>query len=88
MHINYKIEDREQRTIIKYLQLKYMIPTEIHQDLLNTLREWAVSYDIMKNRVNFCEDDAGGAPTSVTTKENIEKAHDLTCKIEEWPLSK
>lgn len=75
----------EQRAVIKYLRLKEMTPTQIHQNLVDTLGESAVSYDIVKRwcrefkcgRQSCIDEHAGGAPITVTTQENVKKVHDL-----------
>jgi [histone H3]-lysine36 N-dimethyltransferase SETMAR len=80
-----KMERVEQRAVIKYLCLKQMTPTLIHQDLVDTLGKCAVSYDVVKRwcrefkcgRQSCTDEHAGGAPTIVTTQENVKKIHDL-----------
>ena len=71
--------------MIKFLQIKGMTPTQIHQDIVATIGESAVSYDIVKRWCRefkcgrtSCEDQhAGGPPVTVTTDKNIKKIHDL-----------
>lgn len=79
------MEPVEQRAVIKYLRLKQMTPTQIHEDLVDTLGESAVSYDIVKRwcrefkcgRQSCTDEHAGGAPITVTTQENVQKVHNL-----------
>ena len=75
----------EQRAVIKYLQKKGMLPSQIHEEMMATLGESAVSYGIVKRWFRTfkcgrmsCEDDhRGGPPRTVTTPENINKVHDI-----------
>jgi [histone H3]-lysine36 N-dimethyltransferase SETMAR len=75
----------EQRAVIKYLQIKGMTPTQIHQDIVTTIGESAVSYDVVKRwcrefkcgRTSCENQHAGGPPVTVTTDKNIEKVHDV-----------
>lgn len=79
------MERVEQRAVIKYLQKKSLSPSEIHQDLVSTLGDSAVSYEIVKRWCRefrcgrtSCEDEhAGGAPKTAVTQKNIDRVHDL-----------
>jgi [histone H3]-lysine36 N-dimethyltransferase SETMAR len=82
------MEKNEVRAVIKYLLKKNLSPTEIHADLQHTLGQSAPSYDIVKRWCRefkcgreSCEDaHGGGAPTTATTQENVNKVHDLIMK--------
>lgn len=60
-------------------------PTQIHKGLVDTLRESAVLYDIMKRwcheficgRWSYTDEHADGASTTTTTQEIVKKVHDL-----------
>lgn len=73
----------ETRTVIKYLVQKKMKPTEIHEDLVNTLGECAPSYSTTKKwaaefkrgRLSIEDDPRSGRPQSAVTEENIKKVH-------------
>ena len=76
---------KKQRCVIKFLNLKKLSPTEIHVELIATLGDCAVSYDIVKRWCRefkcgreTCEDEHGGGPsTAVSTEENVKKVLDL-----------
>lgn len=78
----------EQRAVIKYLQKKGMTPTQIHEDIVATIGECAVSYAIVKRwcrefkcgRTSCENQHAGGPPVTVTTDQNIKKVHDMVLR--------
>ena len=75
------MERVEQRAVIKFSQINGTTPTQIHQDIVATIGESAVSYDVVKRWCRefkcgrtSCEDQhAGGPPVTVTTDKNIKK---------------
>lgn len=73
---------------MKYLLNKDLSPKDIHVDLVNTLGESALSYDIVKRWCRefkcgreSCEDDhRSGRPKSAATPENVNKVQELVMK--------
>ena len=71
------------RAVIRYLGLKGLTPTEIHEDLVATLEENAPSYSFVvkwaaefKHGWESLEDDPRARrPVTVTTQETITKIH-------------
>lgn len=64
----------EQRVVIKYLQKKGMTPAQIHEDIVATIWESAVSYAIVKRWFqNFkcgrtsCENQHADGPLIIVT---------------------
>lgn len=76
------MEKTEYRAVIKYLHLKGMTPSEIHEDMVRTLTDNAPSYATVKRWVNefkrgreSVEDDPRpGRPPTATTKDNLDLA--------------
>ncbi|UYV66443.1 hypothetical protein LAZ67_4001689 [Cordylochernes scorpioides] len=80
-----KIETNEIRAVIKYLCKKGMSPKEIYEDMVDTLREDAPSYNTVKKweaafklgRIITEDEHRPGRPVESVTQENIDKIHDL-----------
>ncbi|GJQ70033.1 hypothetical protein Trydic_g22518 [Trypoxylus dichotomus] len=80
----------EQRVVTKYLRIKEMTPTPIHQHLVDTPEESAVSYDIAKmwccqlkyDRQLSTDEHAGGASTTATTQEIIKRSMISYCRLD------
>ncbi|XP_046545536.1 protein GVQW3-like [Haliotis rubra] len=69
------------RAVIKYLHMKGLTPTAIHADMVSTLGEDAPSFATVKRwaaefrrgKESLQDDPRSGRPTTVTTKENVDK---------------
>ncbi|XP_029641057.1 protein GVQW3-like [Octopus sinensis] len=76
------MEKTEYRAVIKYLHLKGMAPSEIHEDMLRSLTDNAPSYATVKRWVNefqhgreSVEDDPRpGRPPTATIGDNVDLA--------------
>ena len=75
----------EYRSIIKYLTLKGLTPTQIHADMVGTLGDNAPSFAIVKRwaaefkrgRKSIEDDPRSGRPSTATTTENIDRVHKM-----------
>ena len=76
------MEKTEIRAVIKYLHLKGMTASEIHDDMLRTLAESAPSYatvtcwirEFKHGRDSVEDDPRSGRPLTTTTKDNLDLA--------------
>ncbi|UYV63889.1 hypothetical protein LAZ67_2005893 [Cordylochernes scorpioides] len=94
-----KMETNEIRAVIKCLCKKGMLSKEIYEDMVDTLRDDAISYSTVKKwvatfklgRISTEDEHRPGRPVESVTQENIDKIHDLVmldrrmtvCQIEE-----
>ncbi|UYV66407.1 K02A2.6-like [Cordylochernes scorpioides] len=80
-----KMETNEIRAVIKYLCKKGMLPMEIFEGMVDTLREDAPSYSPVKKwvaafklaRISTEDEHRPGGPVESVTQENIDKIHVL-----------
>ncbi|UYV68490.1 hypothetical protein LAZ67_5004488 [Cordylochernes scorpioides] len=72
------------RAVIKYICKKGMLPKEIYEDMVDTLRENAPSYSTVKEwvaafklgRISTEDEHRPGRPVESVTQENIDKIDD------------
>ena len=80
-----KIEEIEYLAVIKYLNLKGLIPTQIQDDMAITLGDDAPSFATVKRRVadfkrgrSFIEDEPrSGRPSTASLQANIDNVHQI-----------
>jgi histone-lysine N-methyltransferase SETMAR len=73
------------RAVIRYLGLKNLSPKDIHEDMVATLGEGAPSYSMVnkwaaefkRGRESLEDDPRPGRSVTVSTKETIDKIHDM-----------
>ena len=76
------MEKTEIRVVIKYVHLKGMTASEIHDDMLRTLAQSAPSYatvtrwirEVKRGRDSVEDDPRLGRPSIATTKDNLDLA--------------
>lgn len=68
-----------------------MMPAQIHEDIVATFRESAVSYDIVESwwgdfkcgKTSCVNQHECGPPITVTTEKNIKKVHNIVPQTDE-----
>ncbi|XP_029634921.1 protein GVQW3-like [Octopus sinensis] len=93
------MEKTEYHAVLKYLHLKGMTPSEIHENMVRTLTDNAPSYATVKRWVNEFKrgresvevDPRPGRPPTATTKDNIDLALGMImqdCRISRRQIAK